>query len=174
MILLNKLAYWLNRDREAILEAFCASPWFESKDSNHKAKVLHRKDYIENSINNAINMVSSTAFEQDTKYANRAKVKLRSFDEDAVGLVDNNFLDDMTDAGAAKLLSDVFSDTLVYTSEFGWCYYNGKVWETGNSEAAFQCAVSITQAILEAAHEWIASVEQEIEDNGYEGELRND
>ena len=170
MILLNKLAYWLNRDGEAILEAFCASTWFESKDSNHKAKVLNRKDYIENSINNAINMVSSTAFEQDTKYANRAKVKLRSFDEDAVGLVDNNFLDDMTDAGAAKLLSDVFSDTLVYTSEFGWCYYNGKVWETGHGEAAFQCAISITQAILEAAHEWIASVEQEIEDNGYEGE----
>jgi len=42
--LLSKLAYWLNRDTEAMSTAFVSSPWAHSKDAAHTSKMLERDD----------------------------------------------------------------------------------------------------------------------------------
>lgn len=159
MSLISKLAYWLNRDYDAIKDAFTSSPWFESKDTRHKMKCLERKDYLDNSITNAINRTVETAQERDDKFKNRVKVKLRAASDaqggDVQSLVDDRFLADLTDAGTAQLMADVYGDILCYTVEFGWCWYNGKVWELNNKTAAMRCAVDITDIILEEAQNWV-------------------
>lgn len=165
MALLSKLSFWLNRDADAVEDAFFASRWYDTKDAPHKAKCESRRDYIENSIANAVNRTVETATERDQKFLNRVKVKLRpspSGGDSQTSLVDDRFLDDLTDAGTAQLLADVYGDVLCYTDEFGWCWYNGQVWEKENKTAAMRCVVEITGAILEEAQSWLDSVVEEL------------
>ena len=43
LALMNKLAYWCNRDEGRMIEAFLASPYAAGKDDAHRAK-LERED----------------------------------------------------------------------------------------------------------------------------------
>lgn len=173
MSLLNKLAYWLNRDYDAIEDAFFNSPWFDSKDAPHKSKCIDRDDYLRWSITNAINRTVETACERDEMFKNRVRVKLRAAKEsdgDAGSLVDDRFLGDLTDAGTATLMAEVYCDTLCYTSEGGWYWYNGKYWEQDNKTAAMACALEITDIMLEEAQDWYDEVQQQIWDDDIEAE----
>ena len=67
MRLLTKLSYYCNKDSQAIREAFESSPYFRTKDEEHLQK-WNREDYSENSIQRAINLVTSTAFEDNQDY----------------------------------------------------------------------------------------------------------
>lgn len=164
MSFLNKLSFWLNRDYEVIEDAFLNSPWFDTKDATHKAKCISRHDYLHKSIVNAINRVTETACERDDKFQNRVKIKVRSSEPggDASSLVDDRFLNDLTDAGVARLMADVYSDTLCYTDELGWCWYNGRFWETNNKTAAMRCTAEITDMLLKEAQEWLDEVVAEL------------
>jgi putative DNA primase/helicase len=54
MAFISKLAYWLDNKPELIKKWFFDSPYYNNKDEKHKKKA-NRKDYIDRTINNAIN-----------------------------------------------------------------------------------------------------------------------
>ncbi len=60
LALLNKLAYWCNRDAQAMQAAFFASGHYATKDEQHKKKI-HRKDYLPRSIARAVADCARTA-----------------------------------------------------------------------------------------------------------------
>lgn len=173
MSLLVKLSFWLNRDYDAIYDAFLDSPWFESKDTKHQNKVLNRKDYIQNSISNAINMTVQTAQERDDKFKNRVKVKIRpnvADGGDSKSLVDDRFLADLTDLGVANLVAETYGDVIAFTPQFGWCWFDGRMWDINNETAVMTCVMDVTDVILEEAHEWVEQVKQKIYDEEIEGQ----
>lgn len=65
LALLNKLAYWCNRDAQAMQAAFLASGHYGTKDEQHKKKT-HRKDYLPRSIARAAADCAHTAAGDDT------------------------------------------------------------------------------------------------------------
>jgi replicative DNA helicase len=67
MRLLSKLAYYCNKDSQAIRQAFESSPYFMTKDEEHLQK-WKREDYSENSIQRAINLVTTTAKEDNENF----------------------------------------------------------------------------------------------------------
>lgn len=54
LALCNKLAFYLHNDYTSINKAFVSSPYFNSKDSEHKSKWLVRNDYRDSTILKAI------------------------------------------------------------------------------------------------------------------------
>lgn len=72
MALLNKLAYWCNRETEQMRTAFLQSPHANSKDSEHLQK-LEREDYLQNSIEKAARECGRTAAEADAEYKARKR-----------------------------------------------------------------------------------------------------
>lgn len=70
MALLNKLAYWCNRDPDAMRVAFLGSWHYQSKDETHKKKA-QRKDYLPRSIQRAIQDCARTAAEDNAEYMER-------------------------------------------------------------------------------------------------------
>lgn len=51
---ISKLGYWLDYKPELIKKWFFDSPYYQGKDAKHKKKA-NRKDYLDRTINNAIN-----------------------------------------------------------------------------------------------------------------------
>jgi len=151
MALATKLAYWLNRDHDAIEEAFLKSPWVSSKSRDH-AKKLQRKDYLPQTISKAINMCSTTAAEKDKSYKERA-FRFLSPVPQADG-TETFPLEDYTDLGNALCMAKAFGDMLCYTSAWGWCVWNGQVWETDVEWAAMNCARDMVTAMMKHAKDW--------------------
>lgn len=152
MALLCKLAYWLNRDIEAMEEIFLSSPWVNSKDRRHLDKVASRSDYLENTLMKAITMVTQTAADNDRKVKNISDAALR-ISETASGDVILP-LDDYTDVANARAFADLFKQELCYTSEWGWCYYCGANWELSQEYRAQQCAVEFAENVMYIAKEY--------------------
>lgn len=146
MALMCKLAYWLNRDRDAMETVFFNSPWVHSKDRKHLAKVDKRSDYLELTMNKAIATVSSTAQETERKFKNIPDSRLR-VSEDENGDISIP-ITDYTDVGNAKAFADMYSETLAYTKEWGWCYYNGFEWETCQEFQAQQCGIEFGESVM--------------------------
>ena len=65
--LMNKLAYWLNRDKEAMIKAFRQSPFAAQKNEEHKMKLL-REDYLSRTADGAIAGCGTTAAEDNRVY----------------------------------------------------------------------------------------------------------
>lgn len=171
MSLLMKLAYWLNRDHNAVVDAFLASPWAKSKDAAHQKK-LDRKDYLETSALRSVQMVTATAVDSDRQFKARADsfLSLRT-DTDGELKVE---LDAYTDHSNAKVMSHVYNDIMCWTSAWGWCYYNGTTWETDADWRAVTCAITIGEALLKSAEEWMAQIavvceDREIDPESQEG-----
>ena len=80
MRLLSKLAYYCNKDSQAIRQAFETSPFYMTKDEEHLQK-WKREDYSENSIQRAINLVSTTAKEDNEKFLREHSETLQTRDE---------------------------------------------------------------------------------------------
>ena len=70
MRLLSKLAYYCNKDSQAIRQAFESSPYFMTKDEEHLEKWNRggANPYSDISIENAINLVTTTAIEDNEKF----------------------------------------------------------------------------------------------------------
>lgn len=67
MKLLSKLAYYCNKDSQSMRQAFESSSYYMTKDEEHLQK-WKRENYSENSIQRAINLVSTTAKEDNEKF----------------------------------------------------------------------------------------------------------
>lgn len=65
--LMNKLAYWCNCDKDAMLAAFRNSNHYATKDREHMKKA-QRTDYLDRTANRAIKDCRETAAEADERY----------------------------------------------------------------------------------------------------------
>lgn len=106
LALCSKLAFYLNKDADAIDTAFQDSPFFKSKDNEHKNKWLKRNDYRVNTINKAIELTTST--------------------------YNPNFYKsyDLTDTGNAHRFVDKFGENIRYNVDNEcWMTWNGEYWQ---------------------------------------------
>lgn len=71
--LMNKLAYWCSCDAAAMQAAFMASPHYQGKDAAHqkKADPSRRADYLQRTIQSAINTCPRTAAQANAEYQTR-------------------------------------------------------------------------------------------------------
>jgi P4 family phage/plasmid primase-like protien len=161
--LLCKLAYWLNRDEEAIAEAFMASPWVRTKDAAHTKK-LKREDYLSGSVNKATRLTATTAYETSKQYETKA---IRFFMHTPQADGSESFaLEDYTDLGNAEAMAEVFGDGLCYTEEWGWCFFNGVRWEIDATYRAMEAARDIAQGLMLSAKNWLERVRDELDEDG--------
>ena len=136
LALMNKLAYWCNRDEGRMIEAFLASPHTAGKDDAHRAK-LEREDYLHRTAQKAITDCRETAAERDAAYKlERAR---RDFSE-ASQLPDFAFINPieppsvmrrytLDDMGTARLFADTFRGLLLYLPEYrDWFIYDSGRW----------------------------------------------
>lgn len=130
LALCNKLAYWCNKDFNAIDTAFKSSPYYLAKDENHKQK-WNRQDYKSSTINNSISSCSKNASENN---ASRLLVKNNSIlNDDLIDKLSNlqphkNYTKD--DKGLGELFADIYKDKCRYNvTAKEWYIYNGKIWE---------------------------------------------
>lgn len=164
MALMCKLAYWLNRDRDAMESVFFDSPWVHSKDRKHLAKIDRREDYLERTLNKAISTVKVTAFDTERKFKNASESKLRvSENQDGDIIIP---IEDYTDVGNAKAFSDIYSESLAYTKEWGWCYYTGCDWEIGQDFRAQQCAIEYGENVMYIAKEVMGIYRERCDEEG--------
>lgn len=70
--LMNKLAYYCNKNETLMIQAFESSPYFQQKDEYHLKK-WNRDDYKQSTISNAINNTNTTAIEKETDFVNSMK-----------------------------------------------------------------------------------------------------
>jgi putative DNA primase/helicase len=59
--------------------------------------------------------------------------------------------DDRTEIGLAKKFAEIYKDQLLFVPAFGWCAWNGKVWELGVKEKALLLFQELADNILDEA-----------------------
>lgn len=161
--LLTKLAYWLNRDTEAVSAAFLSSPWARTKDAAHSRK-LERADYLPDSVSKAVALTTTTAHETSSRYETRAvRFFSRSIPEDDD---ETQPLSEYTDLGNAEAMASVFGDVLCFTPEWGWCFFDGTRWETDVQFRAMEAARDIAQGLMASAKAWLQRVSDVLADDG--------
>jgi len=105
LALCNKLAFYVEGDADKINQAFIESPYFKSKDENHKNKWIERNDYREMTIEKSVHAIE--------------EINDREFDAN-----------DLNDTGNAQRLIDRFGDILRYNVDNSmWMIWNGKYWQ---------------------------------------------
>lgn len=70
--LMNKLAYWTNKNESLMKQAFEESNYYQQKDSLHQKK-WQREDYQSTTIQKAIAMTNKTAIEQEKEFQMKLK-----------------------------------------------------------------------------------------------------
>ena len=106
LALCSKLAFYLQKDYDAINKAFTESPYFSSKDSQHKDKWLVREDYREMTIN--------TAIQGCTAVYNPKQIKFYG----------------LNDTGNAHRFIDENGINLRYNIDnHSWMIWNGEYWQ---------------------------------------------
>ena len=79
MALMNKLAFWYDRDVNLMCEAFLSSPFFQSKDDYHRRKIEGRmEDYFRKTTQKAADECQKTASDGRAEYYRSVKHKLTS------------------------------------------------------------------------------------------------
>jgi len=66
LALMNKLAYWLDRDEAAMIDAFLSSPYAAGKDEVHRKKL--KRDYLRDTARKAIAGTTATASEASERF----------------------------------------------------------------------------------------------------------
>jgi len=163
--LMSKLAYWLNRDTDAMTTAFMSSPWTRTKDAAH-AKKLERSDYLPDSIAKAAALCSATAYEGSKQLETKA---VRFFSQGSMtedSDPEDFPLHDYTDLGNSIVLAQIYSDGLCYTPEWGWCYFDGTRWETDVNYRAMLAAKDVATALLDSAKAWHQRVIDSLDADG--------
>lgn len=156
MSLLMKLSYTLNRDKQAITDAFMRSAWVASKSKAHKRK-LERVDYLPDTIDKVIALTTATAQENARRYDNRVMRVFSKSDEHDY---------ELTDLGNSELMKSVFADVLCYTDAFGWCYYDGVRWESNVEYRAMEAARDIATEMLAFSREKLSKQQDMLADEG--------
>ena len=70
LALMNKLAYWCNRDEAAMVSAFLSSPYAAQKGRQHTKK-MGRKDYLPRTARKAAQGCTETAADHDREFQER-------------------------------------------------------------------------------------------------------
>lgn len=156
--LMCKLAYWLNGDSIAMESAFRRSPFFLNKDVNHMEKWTRREDYPRSTVQNAIRSTTTTAARDREKAAEVA-------DKHEVAFAGVK-LTDYTDMGNANVLAERFGEILRFSPELGWCYFNGKYWETDREHRAMECAMQVADAMISTAEKGLADARARLDAAG--------
>lgn len=142
MALMNKLAYWCNRDEEQMVKAFISSPHAQQKDDDHRSK-LERKDYLRRTAQKAIADCGETAAEHNQTYLDERASNAAG--EIAQG-IEFSFIDPiespstmrrytLDDIGTARLFADTFRDRLLYLPEYkDWFVYERGRWVQDKGE----------------------------------------
>ncbi|WP_166525161.1 phage/plasmid primase, P4 family [Caproicibacter fermentans] len=131
--LMNKLAYWCNRNVDQMVAAFLRSPYASQKDEKHQKKA-GRKDYLLRTAQKAANECAKTAAEDNQHY--RRKSAQEDFQVvigspvhfinpiESAAALKRYTLDDM---GAARLFADTFRGRVLYLPEYKcyWVYGSG-------------------------------------------------
>lgn len=108
--LICKLAYYLKNDTAEIIKYFEMSPYYNSKDAEHKAK-WQRQDYQQRTIRNATTLVEPNIV------SNFEKRNLNVFE--------------LNDTGNARRFIEQYGDILRYNVDNkNWMIWNGNYWET--------------------------------------------
>lgn len=108
MVLLCMICPILNYNSAMIKKAFLCSPFVAGKDDYHRKKVTARKDYLDRSIEKAIEFTS------------------RGIKPECYSLFQYDFSDD----GNCERFLSVYGDRVAYAeSEQCWYVYNGKFWQ---------------------------------------------
>ena len=89
--LMNKLAYWCNRDKQAMVQAFKASPFAAQKDEAHQQKML-RDDYLVRTAEGAIAGTQATASGDNRQFK---EVHSKAASEGAVQALNTFSLDEL-------------------------------------------------------------------------------
>lgn len=113
MALCCKLAFYTKNDKEEIRRLFEMSPYYQSKDADHKKKWATQ--YSTNTINNANGYIGPVQVQQsaptDKKY-------------------------DLNDTGNAHRFVDMFGDNLHYNADNKmWMIWNGNYWQYDVTES---------------------------------------
>jgi primase-polymerase (primpol)-like protein len=77
--LMGYLAYWCNRDREAMLHYFRTSPYMRQKDKKHLAKATNRRDYLPRTADYVIGRTRQSAEERDREYQRQHQYKAAQY-----------------------------------------------------------------------------------------------
>lgn len=129
LALLNKLAYWCDRNEAAVTKAFLSSPHYCSKDDEHKAKIA-RKDYLPDTVRKAIGDCTVTAGEKNSEYARRQQVKRDRIKTDTGGVLNLEALEKQaySDRKTAELFAMAYGGKVAYVPEYKcyWAYSMGR------------------------------------------------
>lgn len=113
--LMNKLAYWCNRDLSLMEAAFLNSPHVASKDPEHQKK-LKRKDYLKRTITAAVKSCTRTAEEDHANY--QMDQVRKDFSETGLEPIPEFF-------EGRKFLHNIMGDYLI--TKHGVCKINGSI-----------------------------------------------
>ena len=141
MSLMNKLAYWCNRDISAMIAAFMRSPFVVGKGEKHTAK-LKRADYLQRTAHEAAAKMGATAAQHDRDYQQGKKAAKK--DSSSGGSLKP---DEFTDAGNAAIFACQFANKAVFVPSMGWLVWNGKQW-IDNDLDALGLALELTREML--------------------------
>ena len=140
LALLNKLAYWCNRDPDRMRDAFLGSPYCAQKDPAHQRKAA-RKDYLDATIRKAITDCASTAADRDGEYqAQRQATAAQDFAGCGDAPLPELTLDELrryelNDMGTAKLLARMVRGRAVYVPEYRYYFvYRRGRWIPGGRD----------------------------------------
>lgn len=157
--LMNKLAYWCNRDESQMMEAFLSSPHVQQKDEQHREK-LKRKDYLHRTAQKAIADCRETAEEHNQMYLSErahdstgetAPIKGISFVNpiESPSAKQRYTLDDI---GTARLFADTFRDILLFLPEYkDWFVYERGRWVQDKEDLR-------TQALAKALADYVRDI----------------
>lgn len=81
--LMNKLAFWCNRNRNLMIDRFFNSPHYDQKDEAHKTK-CDRNDYLSRTADKALKETHSTADEENAKWQKQRHEETRKAFEDTM------------------------------------------------------------------------------------------
>lgn len=129
MALMNKLAYWCNRDAAAMVQAFRESPYTQQKDEKHLAK-LERDDYLPRTAERAIADCQRTAADDRDEYRRNKVERAKQASQPASPITAESLKKyALNDKGAAQMFADTYRGRTLYLPEYKsyWTYKNG-VW----------------------------------------------
>lgn len=164
LALFCKLVYWLNRDTEAIEKVFFESPWVQSKDARHIAKLDKRSDYLERTMTRALTTTTTCASFNERKTRNIAVASMQ-IEENVNGELKLP-IDDYTDVANARAFVELYEEELAFTEEWGWCYFCGLNWEIGHFYEAQQAAVEFAENVMYIAKQYNELLEKKCEEEG--------
>lgn len=127
---MSKLAYHCGGNAAFMEWAFLKSPYYESKDDEHKIK-WGRKDYRERTISKAL-----LSFKQTFKPS------------------------DFTDTANARIFAREFEGQAIYVSTIDWLIWDGKVWKESELEVAGLAMELTDRMIAEAKDEVAVAYEE--------------